>query len=880
MLDNIKDKINSKDAFSTAEMLLVLLIISFLVLAMPPLVHKKFEKNLRRAEHGRYECWRDAATNKVYEFVATEKAGPLDKENMIEVNSEGKKIPVGKDLGEDGKCKFDAQAYAPNAAFFSMQVIGGGAGGSFPPYQLTDQYVKDNYVESRPVALTDYGYDYSDANSCSNCNPYYKSYRSYLKYYEESEVTEWVAKYFTPIKSIAAAKFCSAQGDRGTPGVSISCNNKVGPDGLETNPKTRVCTISLNYGGLGGQGVCYTAPAGSLALGGKIAPVRLFKEDQGWDPDNDYAQEDFANGIGMDTRYVGGKAVCVYYPNGERASDNGTYYTHCTIASGVSKSSNPYVFVAYQAGSGRFKPSTYHIIRAGASGNVDNTDTLLRGDRCRSGVGYLGNCQVYKELEMSGNYSTTVELPNEPEVRYGLRCSKVAHLGHYYPLDHSPSTDEEMADAKEALCQSQNESNDPSQRLGNFYVVAQYYDENEPGALAWTYCKAYPGINGENYDPNEIYTDLISPYPASKPRPLPSFTPNEGFMKEYSFQYAQIPGGITYAPSRLSSWSDNLPLCGAPWVSTPNDSSNMIETLPLSIFPNNITMSQKYSYNTPTYGYAGTPGELANLMLPKFDGNIEVELGRAGAAGTEDSRNGTNGSDTIVWLKSRDLSDNIDCTEDTNGCKYVLTGKGGTSIPGGNVGPRIMLKGEHTCKTVDEDGNVSYITSIHSCLDKGVATIAEAKQRFAVDSGFRTIPEFDKKTKTPSAMSIMYDGDQNFYPGSGGDGGYSFLTYMNGQSLIYSNYAGHINRNALKAMYGEEFVEMEGIVDSGNGISMGGADVDLTEEINNYKCYTRFDDGAEGTGDTADDQMTYTGTNKVKICEPKSGKPGAVVIVW
>ena len=58
MLERIKGNIEAtREGFSLAEMLIVLLIISFLVLAMPPIVHKKVQKRITRGEHGRYECW-------------------------------------------------------------------------------------------------------------------------------------------------------------------------------------------------------------------------------------------------------------------------------------------------------------------------------------------------------------------------------------------------------------------------------------------------------------------------------------------------------------------------------------------------------------------------------------------------------------------------------------------------------------------------------------------------------------------------------------------------------------------------------------------------------------------------------------------------------
>ncbi len=94
-------------AFSLAEMLLVLLIMSFIAISLPMIHFKKSELKTKRTPHGRYECFYDAAGNLM----------------QYSVNEEGAKNgPVGVT-----ECRFTPPK---NAIYFLVHAVGGGGGAS------------------------------------------------------------------------------------------------------------------------------------------------------------------------------------------------------------------------------------------------------------------------------------------------------------------------------------------------------------------------------------------------------------------------------------------------------------------------------------------------------------------------------------------------------------------------------------------------------------------------------------------------------------------------------------------------------------------------------------------------------------------------------
>ena len=295
MLDRLQEKIKGMHgAFSVAEMLVVLLILSFLILALPPIVHKKVAKRITRGEHGRYECWRDPNDNLLYEYYATEKNGPDEK--YID--------PATGDVhGEQVEaCHFSPKDMAPNAAYFSFQAVGGGAGGSYPIYDGSSTYQDDDYTESANVKLstnccssyysssnttscwssegTDY-YDYKykinegteheetkDGNG--TCGRYTTAlnrrcyqYLGSLYYYKNQQSTKnWIEKYWVPVPGTGTVKVCSGGGYTGMPAYNLITDPIPGSDPMELE-----YTYMYHYGGQGGEGVCWERDATTFFLG-------------------------------------------------------------------------------------------------------------------------------------------------------------------------------------------------------------------------------------------------------------------------------------------------------------------------------------------------------------------------------------------------------------------------------------------------------------------------------------------------------------------------------------------------------------------------------------------------------------------------------------
>lgn len=99
-------KINSKyNAFSIAEMLVVLGIVSFLAIGLPAVNFKKTELKTQRSQHGRYECYYNGGV--LTEYMVTE-GGSAIGPNAV------------------GTCTFTPP---PSAVYFFVHAVGGGGGG-------------------------------------------------------------------------------------------------------------------------------------------------------------------------------------------------------------------------------------------------------------------------------------------------------------------------------------------------------------------------------------------------------------------------------------------------------------------------------------------------------------------------------------------------------------------------------------------------------------------------------------------------------------------------------------------------------------------------------------------------------------------------------
>ena len=134
-----KTEKNNKIGYTLAEMLLVMLIISLMLLALPPVTKKIYEERYTRRLHGRYECFRNAA-NQVVEGSATEG-------NVVS----------GVKLAEGGKCRFKVPT---TSIYVLIHAVGGGGGGAYLTGNPTDTSsiytAKDYYGNSAPHLFADW----------------------------------------------------------------------------------------------------------------------------------------------------------------------------------------------------------------------------------------------------------------------------------------------------------------------------------------------------------------------------------------------------------------------------------------------------------------------------------------------------------------------------------------------------------------------------------------------------------------------------------------------------------------------------------------------------------------------------------------------------
>lgn len=262
-------------AFSLAEMLLVLLIMSFLSMAIAPYVTKKVKKDTFRQPHGRFECFWD-------------ENGRLIQYNVLEKGA-GERI----DRTGVGYCEFEPVA---RAAFYLVQGVGGGGGGAFAataPYINTytatytsrDEYgstITGYYI---PCSRQRSGYS-TYSNSCSS--------RIISSFTDSSSASATDSKWawvndiwddpkYTPTRTF---KICSGRGGGGlgkggfvretnwvwdpdTWQFVDKCKNAPhiipGADGVDNDPCYNYPTAD---GGDGGDGACITVtvplPRGSI----------------------------------------------------------------------------------------------------------------------------------------------------------------------------------------------------------------------------------------------------------------------------------------------------------------------------------------------------------------------------------------------------------------------------------------------------------------------------------------------------------------------------------------------------------------------------------------------------------------------------------------
>lgn len=702
-----------KRGFSIAEMLIVLLIISFLVLALPPVVHKTVAKKIVRGEHGRFECWIDPADGETYEFYATEKSGAKPEYLDAAGNPKGKKVE---------NCTFDPVKQAPNAAYFSFQAIGGGAGGSYPPYDPTKTMYKDTNYDDESVKITlsntccsntyrtnckqqgcdtwgkycNYPEEFRDfraGNESAKCYNYSISLQT--AYDTNQYVKSWLYKYWQPVPPTQDIKICSGKGFTGTPIA------------------TEVSTLKkwvYSYGGPGGSGVCFT-------LNRQFAKLDQYNRFKVVNSDR----------MEMNKFFKLTKNSTEYLFSDEYQDDAGN----------IAQNPNPPIDVPQQGEGWSVHPECYGYPRHG----VPHKNAVRTGNTCR--------------------------VKRDPETLQVLKEWEANYVSAYMETD-----------------------------------LAGNLDSNIPR------CDLLPGSNS-----------------------APGGDPSYGAVS--SEEIHENP--LYKAP-------DTTSMCTAPWVKAePYDEVKVATTVQ---YPNEITITRHYGFDTPTYGYAGVPGESLSMFLPKMQEVLSFEIGDAGIAGTATAKSGGDGGDTVVKSEGRE----------------IFRAKGGRGVRGGEAGGKVFLFGNDVFLGRPETPQQPEVLSvceippastdpmtwnIDGCLDVGVARDSDAEKRFAENSGFYTILELNADSKTPSAINYLYGNTNTMLPGSAGDGGYSFLRNTSGEEYVtYTNFPEAAPKNWTYQY----------------------------ENTKDYQCYKKNDVLGSPTGEI----VSYPET----VCKPTEGYPGAVIIVW
>ena len=255
------------------------------------------------------------------------------------------------------------------------------------------------------------------------------------------------------------------------------------------------------------------------------------------------------------------------------------------------------------------------------------------------------------------------------------------------------------------------------------------------------------------------------------------------------------------------------PIYSAPYPNTTPTNEAQVVINSTNVFPATVTLKRVNEFDSPTFGYAGSPGAGVSMFLPSIKEDLSFQLGAGGNAGTATSFKGEDGEDTII----------------KSGSNIILKAAGGTGILGGAAGSRVILLGANTCTDT--------ALQIGNCLDVGV----DNANRYSLSSNFNTIPELDVSSKTSSAIEKWYSGT-NLLPGSGGDGGYSFIRDVSGYEKILV-YTDDTLRNELGT---EQIISYPLLVDS-------------------YTCNNKISETVNGT---------------TTVCSPANGYPGAIIIVW
>ena len=875
---------------------------------MPPLVNKKIEKRVRNGEHGRYECFYNPIVDddgqvslQLYEYLATEHGGYVLGEN-------------GHPVENGDRCRFKPQEWAPTASYFIMQIIGGGGGGAYPPYDGSSTY-KANRTDSNnvvkllfePINSSDNTYMHSGSNYFNQKMTYaHNKTTNYTyerekgsqtfsfnnssrvtgtKYYKNCASKRWVYDYFPPVLSYNNSneiKICSGHGSRGAGTKDATPSN---PYPLDPNDENSPMAVNLyysaEYGHRGGYGYCVKAA-------GNRNNSRDYNIALGRD-DGDYFQIATNSPINS----------IDYAAYTKRADGNYDWLSY------VPFDYDPYV-------------GNTDVIYA------DNTDN---GIRMVSGVqvagtdkGYLSDIVVCPYTAQT-SYSANTSSNYSDLAGFGIVANRVANL-----LGHTRYNNEEPKYISAVLDKGKAATSNDAGYLNT--ICAASIDNRQYKSGATTYFSSerikFNALNKSNPTQTAFET-AISGLDMGITISAKHYNASSGLVAAN----CSIPGGASGNNDRAEeltlaqlqagdvAYSDFSNNCSSIWQDAGSNqnatyngrkyttsgswfpdlvTSNEGGESDYGFFPYSITMSRTAPEYTTTYGFGGRPGESVGLSFSKLTGTLEFTVGLGGRAGDINSRGGISGEHTVVYRKSVGSEDSLDCSTPSDdpaietarlaNCTVMAEAKGGKAFDGGgSMGKTISLRGEHTCDTRNASG-AWLNTPVHldGCLDIGAGPDTSQNSsnggntlRFAEDSAFYVIPELQDGSRTRSLIEDVYKSKGLNMPGSGGDGGYTFLKKIETTDTEEVQAKGHTNftPDSMAAL--------------GNGVwtvhptkvntlvsSTSGYDSDSNQDFSNYRCYLRGDT-TQGHGASP---ITFPGQNETGLCMPHSGFPGAVVIVW
>lgn len=252
-------------AFSLAEMLVVLLIMSFIAIGVPLIHFKKTELKTKRSLHGRYECYYDAA-------------GQL---NQYTVNEEG-----AQTLTEGvTECTFTPSR---NAVFFLIHAVGGGGGASTATgsVSVSPSSETNTYHSSQINSFPQWAKDAQGADLIPKGATTYTLSRSgsvaRVHYGLSGNAGKTMSMFFPRLNNVTVVMKPGKGGDAGQPGATTEVYFKTA-----TN-STKIMEATGGTGGSGSGDIQFWLDGETAMCAVKDLAGRKFKE------------ADFASNIEMD----------------------------------------------------------------------------------------------------------------------------------------------------------------------------------------------------------------------------------------------------------------------------------------------------------------------------------------------------------------------------------------------------------------------------------------------------------------------------------------------------------------------------------------------------------------------------------------------------